>query len=195
MRHLFHHGGGVKRISSYTVILSGFFIVFMVLMGCVSGPSAALSKTRELTVPELGGKVCISAIKYEGKTVFLNRTQYVQVTNNAKRIAILSIQMQNPTPKKEYNLSPIVLLDGDKRIEPDAVKYFIGNFAFLTLVGVKSKTFLAPMTIKINWKGPYTINLIYAIDVDKTITRAELFGQVVEFNTDMVYLNVINRFN
>jgi hypothetical protein len=43
--------------------------------------------------------------------------------------------------------------------------------------------------------GPYTVNLIYVVDVDKTITQAELFGQVVEFDSDLVSLNVIDRFN
>jgi hypothetical protein len=185
----------MKQIVSYTAILSGFFIVFIVLAGCASAPSATLSKTRELTVPELDGKVYISAIQYEGRSVNLTQTQSVYVMGAGKRIAILSIQIQNPIRKKEYDLSHIVLLDGDTRIEPNGIKYFKGNFAFGADWGASVKSFLNPVTMKVKGRGPYTVNLLYAVDVGKTITQADLFGQVVEFNSDMVSLNVIDRFN
>jgi hypothetical protein len=185
----------MKQIVSYTAILSGFFIVFTVLAGCASAPSATLSKTRELTIPELDGKVYISAIQYGGKSVNLTQTQYVYIRGDEKRVAILSIQIQNVIRKKEYDLSPIVLLDGDTRIEPEGIKYFRGNSALGMDWGVKVKSPLSPLTMKVKGRGPYTVNLIYAVDVGKTITQADLFGQVVEFDSDMVSLNVIDRFN
>jgi hypothetical protein len=185
----------MKQIVSYTAILSGFFIVFTILSGCASVPSATLSKTRELTVPELDGTVYVSAIQYGDKVVHLTQRDYVRVTSDAKRIAILSIQIQNTIAKKEYDLSPIVLLDGDTRIEAEGVKYFSGNSVFAADWGVRSRSLLTPVTMSGRRGGPYTVNLIYVVDIDKTIIQAELFGQVVEFDSDLVSLNVIDRFN
>jgi hypothetical protein len=192
----------MKRIVSYTAILSGFFIVFTVILGCASAPpSTSLSKTRELTIPELDGKVYISGIQYAGRSIKLSQSEYVYVKGAGKRIAILSIQIQNTIRKKEYNLSHIVLLDGDTRIEPEGIRYFSGNSAvgaewFGVDLGVSLKSPLGyPLTMKGKRRGPYTVNLIYAVDIDKTISQADLFGQVIEFNSDMVSWNVIDRFN
>jgi hypothetical protein len=185
----------MRQVVSSTAILSGLFIVFAVLLGCASVPSTALSKTRELTIPELDGTVYISGIQYGDNIVSLTSTTYVSVANDSKRIAILSIQIKNTIAKKEYNLSPIVLLDGDTRIEADGLKYFSGNSVLAADWGVKERSFLNPLTIKGKRRGPYTVNLIYVIDVDKTITQAELFGQIVEFNSDLVALDVIDKFH
>jgi hypothetical protein len=110
MNIFFRRSGGMKQIVSCVAILSSFFVVFAVLSGCASVPSTTLSKTRVLTIPELDGTVYVSAIQYGDKVVYLSQKDYVRVTNDTKRIAILSIQIQNTIAKKEYDLSPIVLL-------------------------------------------------------------------------------------
>ena len=195
MNLFFHCGGGLKRIISHTSILCGLFVVSVSLLGCVSAPSTSLSKTREITVPELDGTVYISAIQYAGKAVGLSRTEYVSVRDDTKMIVILAIQIRNTVRKKEYDLSPIVLLDGDTRIEAETVKYFSGNSVFAADWGVRSKSLFGPLTMSGKRGGPYTVNLIYPVDSDATITKAEVFGQVVEFDADLVSLDVIDRFN
>jgi hypothetical protein len=171
------------------------------LLSCASAPSTALSKKREITVPELEGKVIISAIQYAGESVYLSKTKYISVKDdNKKRIAILSIQIRNTKKNKVYELAPIVLLDENKKIFPDAVKYFNGNSdsGFASDIGIESRkndSILDSLPMKAKCGGKYTVNLIYAIDVDRDITRAGIYGQVIEFNTKKVRLDVIGRFH
>jgi hypothetical protein len=183
------------------VFLFLFLIVFFAcgtLLGCASkSPSTTLSKTREITVPELDGKVLVSAIQYAGKTVFLSSRDSISIKDDTKRIAIFSIQIQNAKKNKSYELAPIVLLDGDKKIFPDAVKYFRGNSGFILLDwDIKSReVFFHSLKMKGSRGGKYTVDLLYAIDIDKEITKAEIYGQLIEFDTEKVKLNVIDKFN
>jgi ABC-type uncharacterized transport system substrate-binding protein len=81
-----------------------------VLLGCVTAlaPSTALSKTREIIVPELDGKVLISGIQYAGNSVELSDTKNISVKNkDEKRIAVFSIQLQNA--KKINHMSWLLL--------------------------------------------------------------------------------------
>ena len=184
------------RVSLFLFLI--VFLVYGTLLGCASVTSSAtLSKTREIIVPELDGKVLVSAIQYAGKNVVLTQSHSISVKDDTKRIAILSIQIQNTIKNKAYELVPIVLLDGDKKIIPDAVKYFSGNSVIASDWGVESREVFFKNSLKMKGGrgGKYTVNLIYAIDVDKEITKAEIYGQVIEFDTEKVKLDVIDKFN
>jgi hypothetical protein len=178
-----------KNVINSLIIL---FFVCSVILSCVSiPPSAALSMTREILVPELDGVVYISAISHLGKSVSLTRDNNIKVRDDTKRIAILSFQIQNVKRKKVYQFSPIFLLDGDVRILPDAVKYFRGNSVIGVDWGVGTRNILNnSLTMSRKRNGKYTVNLIYVIDENKIITRAEFFGQIIEFNPELVNLSV-----
>jgi len=174
--------------------LFAVFVVFL-LFGCAS-TSTILSKTREINVPELDGKIYISAIQYAGKSVQLTQNKFVKVNEDTKRLAILSFQIQNVKRKKIYDFSSIVLLDDDTRISPDAIKYFRGNTSIGMDWGVGTKSlFSNSLTMVRNRKGKYTVNLIYAVDTDKLINKADFFGQIIEFEKETVRMNVIDKFH
>jgi hypothetical protein len=178
-----------KTIRSPVVLFLILFFVYGTLLSCVSAPSAILSKTREIIVPELGGEVLISAIQYAGKSLALTQGHSISIKDDTKRIAIFSIQIQNTIKNKTYRLTPIVLLDGDKRIFPEAVKYFSGDTVFGSDWGVESR-YMSSLTMKGSRGGKYTVALLYAIDDDKEITKAEIYGQVIEFYTDAGYQGI-----
>jgi hypothetical protein len=187
-----------KIIRSFVILFLIVFFVYGPLLSCTSvTPSATLSKTREILVPELDGKVLVSAIQYAGKNVLLTQSHSISVKDDTKRIAILSIQIQNTKKNKAYELVPIVLLDDDKKIFPDAVKYFSGNSAIASDWGVESREVFFRNSLKMKGSrgGKYTVNLIYAINVDKEITKAEIYGQIIEFDTEKIKLDVIDKFN
>ncbi|MCL2800344.1 MAG: hypothetical protein FWD28_01115 [Treponema sp.] len=172
------------------VLLVSLFL----FLSCAS-TAAVLSKTREIFVPELDGPVYVSAIQYAGKSMKLSQSHYINVRDESKRLAILSIQVQNMVRGKVYNFAPIVLLDGDIKITPDALKYFKGNSAFGFDWGIESRNFLNNTLTMSGSGGKYTVNLIYAVGDDSSITRADIFGQIVEFDPELVKLNVIDTFH
>jgi hypothetical protein len=180
-----------KKLIGSLVIL---FFICSIFLSCASSP-AILSKTREIFVSELDGAVLISAIQDAGKSTALTGTQHIRVTDDKKRLAILSIQIQSTIKEKVYELSPIVLLDGDIKILPDAVKYFSGNSALGVNWGINSRNIITNTLTMSGKGGKYTANLIYVVDVDSEITRAEIFGQVIEFDPEQVKLDVLDKFH
>jgi len=186
-----------RNVSYENTIVSFVTILFIsfIFSGCESLSPAVLSITREIFVPELDGAVYISAIQDAGKSVQLTQSQHVTVYDDTKKIAVLSIQVQNMTSRKAYDFSPVVLLDNDLRILPDHIKYFQGDSAFGFSGGVESRNILNNKLTMSGNGGKYTINLIYAVKNESNITRAEVYGQIIEFNSDQVLLNVIDKFN
>ena len=185
-------------------LFRGIVVLFCAAMviGCAtkpSIPSATLSKTRSIQVPELDGEVSISAIKYFDDRITLivtaAQTHYVRTHDPNKKLVVLSTQIKDAKSNKEYNLNSIVLLDEEKQILPDALQYFRGNTVTGITWGVVERNSRQGLLFNVKRDGTYTINLIYAVDKDSIITKANIFGHIVEFETDMVDLDVINRFN
>ena len=181
---------------SKTVVLMFGLVMLLLFFGCGTIPSA-LSKTRELSVNELDGVVLVSAIQERGSRVQVSRDYYATVINPETKFVILAVQLQNVVANKEYDLANIVLLDGEKRILPGMIKYFSGNTAFGvgTNWGIPELTLFGTLPFKVRRGGRYTVNLLYVVDKDSVITRANIFGTVVEFDlNNTVSHNLMDKF-
>ena len=182
------------NISKPVVLMLGL-IMSLILLGCVSNPSA-LSKTREISVNELDGVVLVSAIQERGNRVQVTRDYYVTTTNPGTKFVILAVQLQNVVANKEYDLANIVLLDGENRILPGMIKYFSGNSVFGTNWGMPSLTLFGNLPFQVRSGGRYTVNLFYVVDEDSVITRANIFGTIVEFDlNNTASYNMMDRFH